>query len=82
MSRRSLSGVLTRLSSAGVLLGLAGVLQPFTLELFRPGVLLLLASAVLFMIASHMSEPLSAGNALVAEEIPPLLSEPTRADIP
>jgi hypothetical protein len=71
-----------RLSSVGILLGLAGMLQPFTFEWFRPGFLILMASAVLFMIASHMAEPSTAVNAVVVEEMPPSLSQPTRPDNP
>jgi hypothetical protein len=57
------------------------MLQPFTLELFRPGFLVLLASSVLFMIVFHTAEPSSAAaNGVVLEDTPPVLSEPIRPD--
>ena len=81
MSRRSLSGILTRLSSVGILLGLAGMLQPFTLEWFKPGFFILLASAVLFMIGPHMvASPSAAANVVVLEDMPPVLGQPTSPD--
>ncbi len=70
-------GIITRLCIAGIMLGILGMIQPFTFALFKPGFLLLLGSTALYIILSYIPTPSSASaNPEVLEELP--LSVSTR----
>ena len=53
-------GIITRLCIAGILLGILGMIQPFTFELFKPGFLTLLGSTALYIILGYIPAPSSA----------------------
>ncbi len=68
---RRVLGIATRLCIAGIMLGILGMIQPFTFELFKPGFLLLLGSTALYSILSYVPAPSSAAaNPMVVEAMP------------
>lgn len=72
---RRVVGLLTRLCIAGIMLGIVGMIQPFTFALFKPGFLLLLGSTVLYTILSYIPQPSSASaNRDVLVDMPEVLT--------
>ncbi len=68
---RRVVGIATRFCIAGIMLGILGMIQPFTFALFKPGFLLLLGSTALYTILSYIPAPSSASaNPKVVEEMP------------
>jgi hypothetical protein len=62
MSRKTYSRV-ERAIIALMLLGMIGMFQPFALELYRYGFLLLLFSTIVFIVVSHVSPKPEAADA-------------------
>ncbi len=63
--------LITRLCIAGIMLGILGMIQPFTFTLFKPGFLLLLGSTAFYIILSYVPTlPSAAANPDVVEEFP------------
>jgi hypothetical protein len=67
LPRRAISFV-TRAAIVGIMLGLAGMIQPFVFELFRAGFYLLLASTVTYTVVSYVRTP-AASSAAASHEL-------------
>ncbi len=57
MGLRSLVGPLTKLSIAGIMVGILFMIQPWVFALFKVGFLALLVSTLTFIVVSHIPEP-------------------------
>ena len=66
LPRRAISFI-TRAAIVGIMLGLAGMIQPFVFELFRIGFYLLLASTVTYTVASYVRTPVPSSAAASRE---------------
>ncbi len=74
LPRQAISFI-TRAGVVGIMMGLAGMIQPFTPDLFRPGFYLLLLSTVTYSVVSYVrpSSSASASRELM-EEMPVSIS--------
>ena len=72
MSRRRLVGTMVNVCTAGIIIGILCMIQPWWFALFKPGFLILLASTIGFIIVTHIPAPASVvtPNADLLEDVP------------
>lgn len=70
LPRQAIS-LITRAGVVGIMLGLAGMIQPFSADLFRPGFYLLLLSTITYSVVSYVRPTSSAAaDRELIEELP------------